>query len=80
MRPNIDTVFDASRLENDEIDELLKILNKEKEKRKADAQKQAIEIFRNAFYQLEQIGAHVEVCTQDGGYEWVDWNDFSFKF
>lgn len=80
MRPNIDTVFDASRLEDDEINRLLEILNEEKEKRKTDMQNQAIEIFHNAFFQLQQIGAKIEVCTEEGYFYVENWHDFSFKF
>lgn len=74
------STFDASRLDDKELNELIEILHEESEKRKTEMRNQAIEIFHNAFFQLQQIGVKIEVCT-DEGYSYIEgWSDFSFKF
>jgi len=74
------STFDASRLDDKELNELIEILHEESEKRKTEMRNQAIEIFHNAFFQLQQIGVKVEVCTDEGYFYIERWSDFSFKF
>lgn len=74
------SIFDASRLDDKELNELMEILHEESEKRKSEMRNQAIEIFHNAFSQLQQIGVKIEICTDDGYFYAGEWSDFSFKF
>lgn len=73
-------IFDASRLDDKELNELIEILHEESEKRKSKMRNQAIEIFHNAFFQLQQIGVKIEICTDEGYFDVGEWSDFSFKF
>lgn len=74
------SIFDASRLDDKELNELIEILHEESEKRKSEMRNQAIEIFHNAFFQLRLLGAKIEICTEEGYFYVGEWSDFSFKF
>lgn len=74
------SVFDASRLDDKELNELIEILHEESERRKSEMRNLAIEVFHSAFSRLQQIGVKIEICTEEGYFWAEEWSDFSFKF